>query len=278
MVNVSRNKSLFVSQDIYSNLWIPTNQKDKARELWNKFSEEVYPYDDIELGIRTVYFLNILKTVILENPETIFINIGAGFTSYQYLLDKPFFTIEVDYREIINVKKSRARTLVEKKNIPYRTTYYVPCNLSDKISRINAFQKISSFTNSKNTFVLCEGLFYYLPISTVENIIKNISKLQRKGDVFAFDYWKPELRNNKIYKRLVEFYSKEMGIEEKDINLFEASTLIDKFCNEIIEETNVFEQENKLSSSQILQKNRTICLEENYIKLKNKKTCTQQWL
>lgn len=278
LVNISRNKSLSLNHDIYSNLWIPENQKTEVRELWNKYSYLVYPHDDIELGIRTLYFLNILKYVIKNDPNTVFINIGSGFTSYQYLLDRNMVTIEIDYSEIVNAKRRRAKILEKNDILPHRTTHYIPCNLNDTRNRIKAFKKIKYLIGNNNCLVLCEGLFYYLSLITVEMLIKNISILQKKGNLLIFDYWKPNLNSSKIYRNMIEFYKTEMSIDEKDINLFEASDIIDTDCFQIIEMTNVFEQEKVLLKESVLLKNKEYCLEENYIKLMNIHPCNDKWL
>ena len=278
MVNISRNKSISISQDIYSHLWIPDNQISSVENLWNKYSQQVYKFDDIELGIRTAYFLNILEKEIHKHADLVFINIASGFTSYQYLVKKDILTIEVDYEHMVLAKQGRAKILMNKNIIPERETIYFSCDLTNSNDRERIFQKMDDILNTRNALIFCEGLFYYLPISIVEKLLKNMSKLQQPGNSIAFDYWKPSLKWSKIYKGMIDFYLNEMDMHEKEISLFNPPEIINQVCFDILESTNVFEQELKLSKERVLQKNREICLEENYMKIMIKKACTQQWL
>ena len=118
LVNVSRAKSLQISNDIFAHLWIPSDQKNVVYNLWDNYSKFVYPYDDIELGIRTNYFLKSINNILNESPNTVLINLGSGFTSYQYLLRKEILTIEVDVAEIIEAKELRAKKLIKEKILP----------------------------------------------------------------------------------------------------------------------------------------------------------------
>ena len=271
MVNVSRTKSVEISKDIYSHLWIPYDQKQEVTELWNSYSKKVYPYDHIELGIRTHYFLKFLRSHLKKNKDLIFVNIGSGFTSYQYLVNYNVTTIEVDYRDVINVKKRRAKKLLNSGVIPKRETHYVSCNLSNKRSRVNAFNKIERLVDGKKTLVLCEGLFYYLGMKTIESLIHNLSVLQSENDVFGFDFWLPSIKNSSLYNGMIEFYSDEMDIAESQITLFDLTDISALNSYKLVEQTDVFEQEYKLTKSKELKENRGICLEENYARFKLKK-------
>lgn len=271
LVNISRTKSVNISKDIFSHFWIPINQQEEAIKLWDAYSESVYPYDNIELGIRTQYFLNFLNKQIKRNKDFVFINIGAGFTSYQYLVKKSVTTIEVDYRDIINAKKRRAKKLYKSEVLPKRETHYISCNLSNKRSRVKAFKKIKRIVNKRKTLVICEGLFYYLKKETVETLLHNLSILQSENDLLGFDYWMPTLKNSPFYRSMINFYMERMGVSESQISLFNLSDIQSLDRYKLIEDTNVFEQESRLTNSSILRENEKVCLEENYARYKLKK-------
>ena len=178
MVNVSRNKSLEISRDIYTHLWVPFDQKGDSLKLWKEYSEKVYPYDHLELGIRTKYFMRKLENSLSLFPNLALINIGSGFTSHQYLVDNCTLTIEVDYPHIIQEKKRRAELLQKDNVLPERNTVYVSCDLFNEKMRITAFQKIQDLLQGKKTIVLCEGLIYYLDRVTCQALFHNIANIQ----------------------------------------------------------------------------------------------------
>lgn len=102
LVNESRARDVDLSRDIYAKLWVT----EKTMKIWEDFSNKVYPHDAVELGIRNRFFLEQLNRHIHSNPNAVFVNIGAGFTSYPFLTDYECTTIEVDYPHIVSFKKN----------------------------------------------------------------------------------------------------------------------------------------------------------------------------
>lgn len=260
-------KSVGICKDAIAQYWIPENKRASVETLWQKYSDKVYPYDHLELGIRTNYFLELLKNEVLKYPNLIFINIGAGFTSYQYLIEHNITTIELDSKDIINAKKNRVESLVARGEIKKKLTHYIECDLSVDEDRLKAFEKINAIVADSPTFILCEGLFYYLSISNVEELIKDINQIQKTKNALAFDYWTPSLKNKVFYQSMIDFYKVEMGVQEQGITLFHIDDL--NLIDYTIEErTDVYEQEKKVINEFILNENKDQCLDENYIILR----------
>lgn len=276
LVNVSRAKSLHLSKDIFAHLWIPSDQKKIVYKLWDDYSKFVYPYDDIELGIRTNYFLQSIKKQFTEYPNTVLINLGSGFTSYQYLLQQDILTIEVDVPVIIEAKQSRAKKLIKEKILPHKETIYLTCDFNITEERIKLFKKLKKILyNKTSTFILMEGLLYYLSTSTTQKLLHNNQIIQLDGSLSAFDYWKPTVVKSEYYNGMMEFYESQMGMDSSSINFFYATQLIDTNCYNIIENTDVFKQEIKFLENHILNANKKRSLEESYFKIQ-RKACAQQ--
>ena len=276
LVNVSRTKSLHISKDFFAHLWIPLSKKAEILYLWDRYSKIVYPYDDIELGLRTEYFLTALKNHLENCPDTTFINLGSGFTSYQYLINNEIRTIEVDVGHIIAEKKRRAAKLIKEGILPKRRTIYLICDFNDTRQRISLYKKIKrEIRNAKSTFILMEGLLYYLPKSTTRKLLYNNQIIQSVGSISAFDYWKPKIAKSRYYQGMIDFYDKEMGIEKKSLNLFVAERFVDLNCYNILDDTDVFKQERKNLIDLVLNRNKEKCLEESYITVE-RKACTSQ--
>lgn len=275
LVNVSRARSLHISKDNFAYLWIPIDKKAEIQDLWNKYALNVYRFDDIELAVRTNYFITSLRKHLERFPNTVFINLGSGFTSYQYLINQEILTIEVDFPSILLEKRNRADKLIKEKILPNRSTLYLPCDFNNAEQRVKLYKKIyNEIGRSRHTYILMEGLLYYLPKLTAKKILHNNQVLQRQDSIIAFDYWKPTIKKREYYKGMLDFYCKEMKMENVDLNLFYAKKFVDLSCYSILDDTDVFKQERLMLDSFILNKNKGQCLEECYFKIQ-RKACTQ---
>ena len=103
LVNESRSRRVDISKDIYSLLWVT----DSTRELWKDFCKKVYPFDDVELSLRNRFFLDRLNSFLHSKSNPVFVNIGAGFTSYPFLIKSPCICIEVDFKHVITYKQRK---------------------------------------------------------------------------------------------------------------------------------------------------------------------------
>lgn len=103
LVNASRARMVEISQDRYAKLWV----SHTTQELWNDFADKVYAQDDRVVSLRTRYFLDHLNSFIGSFESPVFINIGAGFTSYPFLIQGSCKCIEIDYEHIIHYKRNR---------------------------------------------------------------------------------------------------------------------------------------------------------------------------
>ncbi|MEI6286804.1 MAG: hypothetical protein WCP79_09920 [Bacillota bacterium] len=59
VVNYSRSLLPEISRDSYAGLWVTT----EAVELWRELCREVYPNDDLNLCLRTRFYLSCLEAL-----------------------------------------------------------------------------------------------------------------------------------------------------------------------------------------------------------------------
>lgn len=130
LVSESRARRVELSKDIYAYLWT----SEETKNLWDEFSKKVYPFDDIELGIRNRFFLENLKNYIDSNSKPLFVNIGAGFTSYPFLVKKSCTCIEIDFKHIISYKSKKIAEWIHEGILPKRKIMFLKadiCNSKD---------------------------------------------------------------------------------------------------------------------------------------------------
>lgn len=275
LVNQSRNLSVF-NQDSYSKLWIPKEIMDDVEDLWQRYSEQVYPYDHYELGIRTSFILQQLKDFTSQNKDLnpIFVNIGSGFTSYQYLLGDDTLAVEVDLENVIDFKSERTKELVKSHCLPNRSTVFLKCDLESQDSRVNLFKELQKIIINQPSFFLLEGITYYLSEISMRDLFYEIAILQEpENSLLVFDFWDEGLIKDPIYQRMADFYFDEFSFDVENLNLLPNSYLKSLYGYENILQTDAF-QELKTQGAVKIDLTRKNALKENYAVLKriNSKT------
>ena len=263
LVNESRLQKLDVSKDIYAKYWVQPESYLRVHKLWNDFSKEVYPYDNIELAIRNRYFLEHLQNFINTRTNVVFINFGAGFTSYPFLINKNILCLEIDYHHVIEYKKNRVKQLQKNGVLPNRNIefYSVDFNNFNECKKLKKW--LAKKVKNTDSFILLEGVSYYLSIPVLNVIIELSRDIQSINSIFAFGYWRPHLITHPIFKKLQSFFSKKFGQETYNYNLFDKTFIQSINGYKILEITDVSKQEKILSNTNLLNDYNNI-LPENY--------------
>ncbi len=267
LVNESRARRVDISQDIYAHLWISNSTK----KLWDDFSKNVYQYDDIELGLRNRFFLDCLNKFVKSIVNPVFINIGAGFTSYPFLISKPCKCAEVDLSHVIDYKRKKIINWIKEKKLPERSIEFFSvdlCNSAD-LKRLKKF--LISFIKKEKSFILLEGITYYIDKPTLNNLFKIFSDIQELDSILAFDFWNPRIEKNLVYQKFKKYWAEKFNYKENCYNLFDVDFIQNIMGYEIIELTDIQKLEKRFLKTNIL-KNYENILPENYVVLKKIKS------
>lgn len=259
ITNQSRARAVEISKDVYSKLWV----SPETIQLWDDFSKNVYPYDDLELALRCRFFLERIQAFIQENVNSIFINIASGFTSYPFLLEPPCPCIEVDYQQVIEFKSSQIYTWQDEEILPRREIEFVPTDLKNKDNLKNLRIALLSAIDKRNSFILMEGITYYLNIPILKTLLQIFRDFQPSGSIVAFDFWKPDMVQHPIFIKLEQYFAEQFNFESCTYNLFDFEFINSIEGYEVIEITDVAQQEKMYCTSSILQ-DYTSILVENY--------------
>lgn len=147
--------------------------------------ERFLPGMDNAIRARVRYFDDFLRMSIEEGLGQLVI-LGAGYDTRDCRIEgvKRFRTFEVDHPVIQTIKKEKIETILG--SLPDHVVY-VPMDLvKDDLG-----QKLleMGYDPSKRTLFLMEGLIYYLPPKTVDEILSFIVKDSAKGSRILFDYY-----------------------------------------------------------------------------------------
>lgn len=267
LINESRLRQMKVSCDTYAQDWIPEHRRDSVRALWEESGNQVHPRQDLSQSLRSRFFLKQLQRFPQLANRGIFINFGAGLSSYQYLIQQAPETVEVDAPYVSHFRKTRAGQLHHEGTLPWRKTHYLPWDLSDSDSLGSLYLHLAHLVEDRPSFVLMEGLTYRLPQASLDALFRMLQALQTKDSMIALDYWPEELPQRPVFRRARSFVQKRFG--RSDCTLLEYKRLSALGGYEVIESSDIYQQEERTLRSNHL-RNDPFSLPENYLVLRHK--------
>ncbi|NIM65393.1 MAG: hypothetical protein GTO51_05310 [Candidatus Latescibacteria bacterium] len=265
LVNESRARNVDLSRDIFAHLWVD----DSTQKLWDDFSREVYPHDEIELSLRNRFFLDCLNSHINADTSIVFVNVGAGFTSYPFLTNKPCRCIEVDYAHVIDFKRKKIEGWQEEGIVPKRGIDYIAADLNNKLEMEELGSILGSHLKINHSFILLEGLTYYLEMPVLRNLLAIFSELQVGDSILTFDFWTPDSADHPVFIRFREFFSKRFGYKEARYNLFDADFVRSIPGYSVVEITSIQDLEKVYSKTTFLSDYENILPEQYAVLMKN---------
>jgi O-methyltransferase involved in polyketide biosynthesis len=248
IVNASRARLEALSGDIYAKLWVT----DETKRLWDEFSREVYPYDDVNLSLRHRFFLDHLKDFTGKYDNPLFVNIAAGLTSYPFLLDKPCRCVETDFPHVIKFKKEKILRWQQDGIVPPRETEYYPLNLENKVARERFVKKVFRI-GYRPAIVIMEGLLYYLTMDTINALFKLYETTLPAGSLVIFDFWGPDADTYPVVRNLMQYLSKSNAMPSRELTYLDMQYISGIEGFNVIEHTDIAALERKYAESRVLQ-------------------------
>jgi O-methyltransferase involved in polyketide biosynthesis len=248
LVNESRARNVALSGDHYAHLWTSTS----TSRLWEDFAREVYPLDHIELALRCRFFLERLQAYVGANPDSMFVNIGAGFTSYPFLLDDPVPSVEVDAPHVVSHKRERVERWQANGVLPRRRVEFIGADLADAGDMDRLESRLGALVAGRRSFVLLEGLVYYLDSPVFNRMMDMIERVQCSGSRLALDFWTPRSTANPVYQRFMDFCVRRFGRRDNRCLLFDDVALRSRVGYDLIEQTDIQCLERDLAGTEFL--------------------------
>lgn len=248
LVNESRSRRVDISKDIYASLWID----DSTEELWNDFFSEVYTFDDIQLSLRNRFFLEKLKSFIDKSSNPVFVNIGAGFTSYPFLVSKNCKFIEVDLPNIIKYKQYKIKQFIKNGKLPDRDVTFLSADVCINNDLVKLKESLIPHIEDNPSFILLEGITYFLKIQYLNQLFKIFSEIQTHNSILTFDFWKPGDAGHHVLKKLMRFFSDRFGFDNKQYNLIDLNFIQNIKGYELVESTDIQDLEKTYTNDNFL--------------------------
>lgn len=250
LVNESRARMVEVSHDVYAHLWVT----EETRKLWDDFAKHVYPHDDLELSIRNRYYLEHLKRFLSAHAGAVFVNIAAGFTSYPFLIDIPFQAIEVDLKHVMDFKAQKIKAWQRAGALPRREVEFFPADLRAEGDLENLKRMFFRKIKEKPSFILLEGISYYLEMPLLQKILSLCRGTQEGGSVLGIEFWRPEIAAHPVFLKLKEYFRDHFGYGDREYNLLAPDFFRAVEGYEILELTDTTAQEKVFSNTSLMER------------------------
>lgn len=187
LVNESRARLPGLSGDWLAAEWIPADRRGAVEQLWQEFAGSVYPHDDLVVALRGRCVLDTLSRALRAVPDTVLVVLGAGFSSYPWLL--PFrHSVEVDLPEIVTAKQDRAAELRSAGRIDDRDVTYLSADLADEHQLLGLADRVPALAAGRPAAVVAEGVVFYLPAAAATSFAR-LGAAVGRGAPTIITYW-----------------------------------------------------------------------------------------
>jgi O-methyltransferase involved in polyketide biosynthesis len=263
LVAESRARRLDVSRDEHARDWVPLERRLAVATLWDEFSRDVYSHDDLELAIRNRFFLERIRHFIATHSNAVFVNVGAGLTSYPFLLEREIACFECDLPHVVRFKQQRMDELSASGILPGRHVSFLELDVFQPNGQEQLRTLLVNTLAKRPTFILLEGLSYYLSFPVLHALFDIFREGQPPGSQVGFDYWMPDLLQHEVFLRLQKFFMKRFGFSAQSYCLFDQGWIGAIEGYRILELSDAARSEGTYAGSSVLANERAI-LPENY--------------
>lgn len=191
-----------ISRDTYAKHWLTPDLKGLCKTYMNSVSR----YEDIALSLRFRYLFDSTNSFCEKHPNTIFVNVASGLSSYSLLLPKTVRCIEIDHQSVVDKK----RDFYNERGFSINNIEWIGSELLNHVDIDNIFEKISELKSDSLCFVF-EGILYYLPQDIINYIFSKIGKLPHKYIQVALNTWPKHLEKSSVLKSFVSFSGEKIS-------------------------------------------------------------------
>lgn len=198
-----------LSKDSYATYW-----NNPETDQWvRKFVKQVSIEEPFVHCLRNRFFYETIKEFIRKNEIEVLINIGCGFSMYPFLFDDRLINIEVDHKDLLVYKKDQIQKLIQAGKLPKREIHYIAKDFN--IQKEELVQEIKSIIGDKPSFVLLEGVIFFLNKTVTNQLIETIGRIQAKGSYFGSVSFLDRSIPTEPFQRLIRFFEREVILDKK---------------------------------------------------------------
>lgn len=186
LVNESRARRSALAHDELAAAWMPDGERPAVQALWQEFADAVYPHDDLVVSLRGRYIADTLARALRDDPDTVLVVCGAGFSSYPWLLPFPV-AFEVDLPHMAEAKRRRGE-LVASGAAKAANVRHVAADLADPADRAALVREVRAAADGRPVAYVAEGVVFYLPSEQARDVVR-LGEGFGTTAVTAVSYW-----------------------------------------------------------------------------------------
>ncbi|NND53126.1 MAG: adenosine deaminase, partial [Flavobacteriaceae bacterium] len=174
--------------------------------------------------LRNRYFYEKINSALQRNEIEVLINFGCGFSMYPYLLSEGLIHIEIDKPDVISHKQEKINSYLSDYKLPNRNVHYLSTDFSLNYE-LQLGHEIRTITEDRSTFILLEGVLFFLNQKETIRLFDFFSKIQNPNDFIGSVSYNESIRESKVFNRLVSFFKNEVASSDH----FDYQILPDEF-------------------------------------------------
>lgn len=186
-----------------------------------QYEHEVNPLVSLELSLRRRYFIECVKDFSRVDHRAAVFNLGAGYTSYPYIVDSSFHFCEVDLPSVIDAKRNSIAKFVEQGLLPARETDFVSADFNDKESFSKFTQHCFAQYETGKSIAIMEGLLYYLRPESGNGLFAFLRDIQCQQSRIILDYWEPSASSHPVFLGWTAYARDNYGLKPHDYTYHE---------------------------------------------------------
>lgn len=195
-----------LSQDNFAKLW----QNPKTEQWIEKYLEKVSSEETFTHCLRNRYFLDKIKYLVENQEVEVLINFGSGFSMYPFLLNDKLINIEIDKPEIVDYKKGKIKKWQKENILPKRNIHFIGVDFSESYKE-DLLSKINSITDNKSSFILVEGVLFFLDKEETDNLFDFFNILQNSEDYIGSASFQETIKETIAFKNLLNFFNQSVS-------------------------------------------------------------------
>jgi len=223
LISIFRASNVELSRDKYAKMWFNSKSESLAESLINNVSE----HEPFTHCLRNRHFYETLNGLIIKKKIQVIVNFGCGFSMYPFLLDKNLTYIEIDKPNVIEFKREKVLKWQKEKVLPERKIHFISSNFKEGYeTELSA--KILEIKKEKPSFILIEGVLFFLTKKETDITFSIFDKIQIKGDYIGSVSYRNEMQETKVFNRLIKLFKDQLSLGQK----FNYQTTSDDFYHD----------------------------------------------
>lgn len=151
-----------------------------------------------------------IKDLVKIEEIEVLINFGSGFSMYPFLINEKLINIEIDKPEIIDCKKTKIKEWQKNNLLPERNIHFIGVDFSENYKE-DLLSKIGAIKGNKPSFILVEGVLFFLDREETDSLFNFFDLIQNKGDFIGSASFQETIKETLAFKNLLNFFSKKVS-------------------------------------------------------------------